>query len=154
MFDTVFHAPTWDCHGCGPFSTLDDYARSVLPTFDRVFSALLDDLHQRGRLDSTLVVATGEFGRSPRINAAGGRDHWPGAWSAVLAGGGVHGGLVLGSTDRHAAAPTDRPVTTGELVATIYHSMGIDPSLPIVLDDGSSFVPLAGARPIREVLRS
>ena len=78
-------------------------------------------------LDSTLVVATGEFGRTPKINAAGGRDHWPGVWSALLAGGGVQGGQVIGASDAHAAGPADRPVAPQELLATMYHGLGIDP---------------------------
>ncbi len=102
MFDTVFNRVTWDCHGSAPFSTLNDYASDLLPTFDRAYGALLDDLERSGRLESTLVVAAGEFGRTPRINAAGGRDHWPGVWSVALAGGGVQGGQVVGSSDAHA----------------------------------------------------
>ncbi len=83
MFETVFNKVTWDCHGTAPFSTLDDYSGHLLPTLDRALSALLDDLRARGLLDSTMVVATGEFGRTPRLNAAGGRDHWPGVWTAL-----------------------------------------------------------------------
>jgi uncharacterized protein (DUF1501 family) len=128
MFETVFNRVTWDCHGARPFSTLDDYRRELLPGFDAAFTALLDDLTRSGRLGSTLVVATGEFGRSPRINASGGRDHWPGAWSALLAGGGVRGGQVIGATDAHAAEPADRTVKTTELLTTIYSSLDLDPA--------------------------
>ena len=119
MFDTVFNRVTWDCHGSAPFSTLDDYRRELLPTFDQAFAALIDDLERRGRLATTLVVAAGEFGRTPRLNASGGRDHWPGVWSVVLAGGGVRGGQVVGASDGHAAAPADRPVTLPDLLATL-----------------------------------
>ena len=105
MFETVFNRITWDCHGRAPFSTLDDYARVLLPEFDRAFSALIDDLERRGRLDSTLVIAAGEFGRTPRINSAGGRDHWPGVWSIALAGGGVRGGQVLAQATRTRLIP-------------------------------------------------
>ena len=80
MFETVFRRATWDCHGSRPFSTFDDYKREVLPTFDTSLSTLIDDLDSQGMMGSTLVVATGEFGRTPRLNAAGGRDHWPGVW--------------------------------------------------------------------------
>ena len=116
MFDTVFNRVTWDCHGAAPFSTLDDYASDLLPTFDQAFTALIDDLERRGRLETTLVVAAGEFGRTPRLNASGGRDHWPGVWSVVLAGGGVRGGQVVGASDAHATAPADRPVTPEDLL--------------------------------------
>ena len=101
--------------------------REVLPTFDRAFTALIDDLERSGRLETTLVVAAGEFGRTPRLNASGGRDHWPGVWSVVLAGGGVRGGQVVGASDAHAGAPADRPVTPSDLLATMYHRLGIDP---------------------------
>jgi uncharacterized protein (DUF1501 family) len=74
------------------------------------------------------VAAVGEFGRTPRINASGGRDHWPGVWSAALAGGGVQGGRVVGASDAHAAAPVDRPVSPGEWLATMHHALGLDPS--------------------------
>ena len=99
MFQTVFNQITWDCHGAAPFSTLDDYARVLLPDLDRAFAALIDDLDRRGRLESTLVVAAGEFGRTPRINSSGGRDHWPGVWSIAMAGGGIRAGQVVGASD-------------------------------------------------------
>jgi Protein of unknown function (DUF1501) len=151
MFETVFHRVTWDCHGLAPFSTLHDYERELLPLFDQAFSALLDDLAQRGRLDSTLVVAAGEFGRTPRINAAGGRDHWPGVWSIALAGGGVQGGQVIGSSDPHAGSPADRPVTLPNLLATIYHSLGIAQSQTLSARHGLAFRLIGDADPIREL---
>jgi uncharacterized protein (DUF1501 family) len=125
MYPSVFGAPSWDVHGAAPFSTFDDYARIVLPTFDRAFTALLDDLDVRGRLGSTLVLATGEFGRTPKLNPRGGRDHWPGAWTALAAGGGVQGGQAIGKTDAHAAEPKDRPIATTELAATIADGLGL-----------------------------
>ncbi|OJW13636.1 MAG: hypothetical protein BGO49_29300 [Planctomycetales bacterium 71-10] len=142
MYETVFNRVSWDCHGSRPFSTMDDYRREVLPTFDRAFSALIDDLDARGMLATTLVAAVGEFGRTPRINESGGRDHWPGVWSGLMAGGGVRGGRVVGASDARAAEPADRPVSPGEWLATIRLALGIRPSLA---DD-----PLA-ARPIGEL---
>ncbi len=151
MYETVFNRPSWDCHGSRPFSTFDDYARDVLPTFDRAFSALLDDLSARGLLETTLVVATGEFGRTPRLNASGGRDHWPGVWTAALAGGGTRGGQVIGSSDPHASAPSDRPVRPAELVATMYRSLGIDPASRLALGvEGAELALVEDARPITE----
>ncbi|WP_422930413.1 DUF1501 domain-containing protein [Singulisphaera sp. PoT] len=152
MYETVFRGATWDCHGTGPFSTLADYATEVLPTFDRAYSALLDDLDSRGLLDSTLVVATGEFGRSPRLNAAGGRDHWPGVWSALLAGGGTRAGEVIGASDSNGSSPADRPVRPAELVATVYRSLGIDPSLTYSLESGEVVSLLDQANHLREAL--
>jgi hypothetical protein len=151
MFDSVFNRVSWDCHGTRPFSTLDDYQREVLPTFDAAISALIDDLECTGRLGSTLVVATGEFGRTPRINAAGGRDHWPGVWSAVIAGGGVCGGRVIGASDEIGAVPADRPVTPSELLATIYRSLGIDPTLTLVHADATIQPLCGGSVPIAEI---
>jgi hypothetical protein len=151
MYQTVFNQVTWDCHGARPFSTLDDYAREVLPSFDLAFSALLDDLDRRGLLDSTFVVATGEFGRTPRLNAAGGRDHWPGVWSAVVAGGGTVGGQVVGASDATASSPADRPVAPAELVATMYRSLAIDPSQSHTLGQGMPVALVEQAAPIAEL---
>jgi hypothetical protein len=151
MYATVFNQVTWDCHGSAPFSTLEDYARDLLPTLDRAFSALIDDLDHRGRFDSTLVAAAGEFGRTPRLNASGGRDHWPGVWSVALAGGGVRGGQVIGASDADAGAPSDCPVTPQDLLATIYHSLGIDASQYLSGTDGRSMPIVEDGEPIRDL---
>jgi hypothetical protein len=151
MFQNVFNQVTWDCHGAAPFSTLDDYARIVLPDFDRAFAALIDDLTSRGRLESTLVVAAGEFGRTPRINSAGGRDHWPGVWSIALAGGGIRAGQVVGASDAEAAYPAERPVTLKDVLASIYHSMGIDARQHLSRPGGEPFALVEGGYPIREL---
>jgi hypothetical protein len=151
MCETVFDRVTWDCHGSSPFSTLFDYAHTLLPDFDRAFTALIDDLEARGLLDTTLVLAAGEFGRTPRLNAAGGRDHWPGVWSIVLAGGGVRGGQVVGSSDAHASSPAGRPVTSPDLLATVYHSLGIDHSQYFTGSDGQPSALVDGGETIREL---
>jgi uncharacterized protein (DUF1501 family) len=150
MFDTVFGRVTWDCHADGGLlhSTLYDYREMLCPMFDQAYSTLLDDLQQRGLLDSTLVVATGEFGRTPRLNGRGGRDHWPSAWSALLAGGGVQGGRVIGATDRFGSEPRDRPVSPAELAASIYYALGLDPRMPM---PGDQSLPLADAAPVGEL---
>jgi hypothetical protein len=95
------------------------------PWMDQAYAALLEDLRQRGLLEQTLVVAVGEFGRSPRINHAAGRDHWEHCYSALIAGGGVRGGRVVGESDRRAERPHDRPLTPADLAATIHHAVGI-----------------------------
>jgi hypothetical protein len=113
--------------------------RSLLPMFDRGFSALLEDLHQRGLLDETLVVAMGEFGRTPRVGQItssagadrGGRDHWPHCYTVLFAGGGLPGGAVYGASDADAAYPARDPVTPPDIAATIYCALGIDPSTTI-----------------------
>jgi uncharacterized protein (DUF1501 family) len=152
MFDTVFNEITWDCHA-DPSSlptTLADYRDTLCPMFDRAYSALLGDLQQRGLLDTTLVVAMGEFGRTPLLNPRGGRDHWPGVWSVLFAGAGVRGGQVVGASDADGAEPKDRPVNPAEIAATVYHAMGIDPRTTLAGPDGKA-LPLADAQPVREL---
>jgi hypothetical protein len=107
----VYGSPTWDAHGWKPFSTFADYRDTVGPAFDLSFSSLLEDLTRRGLLDTTLVVAMGEFGRSPKINPSGGRDHWPRCSTVLMAGGGIEGGQIYGSSDRFGAEPRDNPVS-------------------------------------------
>ncbi|MCI0465136.1 MAG: DUF1501 domain-containing protein [Gemmataceae bacterium] len=138
----------WDTHA-NNFRQLKD---SLLPPFDRAFAALLEDLDQRGLLGETLVVCLGEFGRTPAINRQAGRDHWAACNSVVLAGGGVRGGQVYGSSDRQAAYPATNPVTPQNLAATIYHALGIpldtelrDPlGRPLTLCTGTPLTGLFG----------
>ncbi len=112
----------WDTHGDN-----DKRHRDILvPPFDQTFSALLDDLHQRGLLESTLVIAMGEFGRGPNVNPGRGRDHWPQCWSVALGGGGIRGGRVVGASDERGGYVADRMVTMGDLFATLYKALGID----------------------------
>jgi len=151
MFDSLVGRVTWDCHANSNWApaTLSDYRNSLCPDFDHVVSMLLDDLEQRGLLEETLVIAAGEFGRTPRINVQGGRDHWPGVWSALLAGGGIAGGQVLGASDAHGTVPAERPVSPAELAATILHTLGVDLSTRLALPQGTE-IALADADPIRE----
>jgi uncharacterized protein (DUF1501 family) len=111
----------WDTHG-QIFSQLRD---RLLPELDAALSTLLRDLASRGLLEKTLVVCVGDFGRTSRINAFAGRDHWPAAQSVLLAGAGVRGGQVIGATDRHGAEVIERPVHPEDIVATIRHVMGL-----------------------------
>jgi hypothetical protein len=99
----------------------------LLPPTDAALASLLEDLAERGLLEETLVLVIGEFGRTPKFNSAGGRDHWPSCFSVVVAGGGVRGGQVYGSSDSQAAYPTSNPVTPEDLMATLYHRLGVDP---------------------------
>ena len=126
MFETVFNEITWDIHGSRPFTPISAYRDIVGPWFDNGYSSLLEELGQRGLLENTLVVAMGEFGRTPKINPAGGRDHWPQCWTILFAGGSVKGGQVVGASDELGAYPKDRPVPSAEVAATIYHALGID----------------------------
>ncbi len=102
-------------------------SKSIFPVFDQAFSTLLEDLEQRGLLESTLVLAIGEFGRTPHINHSAGRDHWPGVFSIAAAGAGIEGGQVIGSSDAQGGAPKDRPISIEDLGATIYKKLGIEP---------------------------
>ena len=108
----------------------------LVPSLDLAFSALVEDLQDRGLLDETLIVVMGEFGRTPKLNTQGGRDHWPRVFSVALAGGGVVGGQVIGSSDSVGEGPQDRPVTPSDLAATIYTLLGIDPKLELHTPDG------------------
>jgi hypothetical protein len=152
MFDGLTNPVTWDCHAHGRWtsSNLYDYRDTLCPDFDRACAALLDDLAERGLLEQTLVVATGEFGRTPRINDFGGRDHWTNVWSALVAGGGTHGGRIIGASDPRGAYPADRPISPAELAATIFESLGIDPKQELALPEGRTS-PLADGDPIAEL---
>src|SRR3954471_2184029 len=125
-FITVFNEITWDIHGSKPFTSIEGMRDLVAPMYDQGYSALLEDLAQRGMLDNTLVCNLAEFGRTPKVNPAGGRDHWPGVWTVGFAGGGVKGGRVIGKSDEVGGYPAERPVTPASIVATIYQSLGID----------------------------
>lgn len=132
MFETVFNETTWDIHGSAPFSPIECYKNEVGPNFDTAYSALLDDLSGRGLLSNTMVLAFGEFGRTPKINPAGGRDHHPACWSTLFAGGPIQGGRVVGASDETGHSPKDRPVNPAEIAATVFHGLGIrlDTELP------------------------
>ena len=126
--------------------------RVMAPIVDTIVSALLIDLEQRGLVDSTLVIVMGEMGRTPRVNAKAGRDHWPQCGFVLLAGGGTKRGFVLGKTDSEAAYAIERPVSAGDLVATIYQLLGINPQ-STVPDLTGRPVPIAhGGEPVWEVL--
>ncbi len=111
----------WDDH-----YTIEKNLRKRLPPYDQALTTLIEDLTQRGQIDRVLVAAFGEFGRAPRIDQHAGRGHWPGAASAVFAGGGIRGGQVIGSTVSNGAEPKDRPLGPGDLLASLYHVVGID----------------------------
>ncbi len=127
MFETVFDEITWDIHGSRPFTDIAEMSRLVAPNFDRAFSTLLEDLKDRGLLETTIVTAMGEFGRTPKINPAGGRDHHPGVWTILMGGGPIKGGRVVGESDELGYAPKSRPVTPGMVAATIYKGLGLEP---------------------------
>jgi uncharacterized protein (DUF1501 family) len=127
MFETVFDELTWDIHGSKPFTDITEMAKVIAPNFDQGYSALLTDLADRGLLSNTIVMATGEFGRTPKINPAGGRDHHPGVWSMLIGGGPIQGGRIVGESDDLGYAPKTRPVMPAEVAATVYKGLGLDP---------------------------
>ena len=149
--DSAVDNPMWDTHA----QNADRLQDVLCPQFDVTFTALLDDLAQRGLLDETLVVVIGEFGRTPRINSQGGRDHWGRVFSFALAGAGIAGGQVLGASDRLGAAPATDPIRPHDLTATIYHLLGIDPhgvfydksNRPHLLTPGEPLYRLLGTAP-------
>lgn len=115
----------WDWHA-NREGSIEYLSRKYLPVFDHALAVFLQDLEERGLLEQTTVIVWGEFGRTPRINAKGGRDHWPGTQSVLLAGGGIQGGRVVGQTDRVGGVPLDRPVHVQEVFASLYQNLGID----------------------------
>lgn len=125
-FLTVFNEVTWDIHGSKPFTSIEGMKEIVAPMYDQAYGALMEDLTERGLLEETLVCNLAEFGRTPRVNPAGGRDHWPQCWSVYFAGGGVQGGRVVGKSDPVGGYPAERPVSPSEIAATIFHSLGLD----------------------------
>ncbi len=152
MFETVFDEVTWDIHGSRPFTDIQQMAREVVPNFDRAYTALLEDLHERGLLQRTIVTAMGEFGRTPKINPAGGRDHHPGVWTIIIGGGPIRGGRVIGESDELGYIPKRRPTTPAEVAATIYRGLGIDIHRELPGAQGRP-IPLVdyGVQPINEL---
>ena len=139
--------PLWDTHR-------DNAARlrnNLCPPFDQAFSTLILDLKSRGLLDETLVAVFGEFGRSPKINKNGGRDHWGSCFSGVLAGAGIEGGQVIGASDHLGGYPSERPISGPELHATLLHRLGIDPN-SLFQDRLGRPTPISEAKPIRELV--
>jgi hypothetical protein len=153
---------TWDCYrerlNVGD-QAWDTHAQNflnlknvLLPGLDATFAALMSDLDERGLLDETLVVVMSDFGRTPNVNANAGRDHWSYCYSVLLAGAGIRGGSVYGESDRHAASVRDRPVKTGDICATIYRCLGIDPEM-LIYDRAGRPIPVAqGGRAIEDIL--
>ncbi len=151
-FLTVFNEVTWDIHGSKPFTSVEGMQAKICPMYDQAYSALIEDLDERGMLDRTMVCNLAEFGRTPRVNPAGGRDHWPQCFSVYFAGGGVRGGQVVGASDPIGGVPADRPVEPAEIVATIFRSLGFDPQLTLPGPGGRPY-PLVdqGHYPIHEL---
>src|SRR5438874_1105873 len=151
-FITVFDEITWDIHGSKPFTSIQGMKEIVAPMYDQGYSALIEDLSQRGMLDKTMVCNLAEFGRTPRINPAGGRDHWPQCWTVYFAGGGVKGGRVIGRSDDIGAYPAERPTNPSEVVATIFHSLGINLETELPGPQGRPFpVVNSGTHEIKEL---
>lgn len=138
----------WDTHG----DLLPRY-RQIIPPMDQAFSALIEDLSQRGLLDDTLVINAGEFGRTPRMNQQGGRDHWPNVYSVVLAGGGIRGGQEFGSSDSLGSEPRSQAVSPADILATLWHQLGVSPSREIH-DRLNRPYPISSGRVLRELVSS
>jgi uncharacterized protein (DUF1501 family) len=152
MFETVFDEITWDIHGSKPFTDIQEMSKLVAPNFDQAYSTLLEELQERGLLSNTMVLGMGEFGRTPKINPAGGRDHHPGVWTIIMGGGPLQGGRVVGESDELGYAPKSRPVTPGEVAATVFRGLGLDPHHDLPGPQGRP-LPLAeySLQPIKEL---
>ncbi len=152
-FDTVFGISCWDMHadGGGLNNTYADYENLLCPQFDWAFTALIEDLTQRGMLDDTVVCVLSEMGRTPGINGRGGRDHHPGAWTNFMAGGPIRGGQVIGSTDKTGSRPQNNPIEPPQILASIYHAMGIDLETTMMPGPGNRPIRLIEAEPISQL---
>jgi len=142
----------WDTHGPANVLGFPKMREQLCPTLDRSFSALVEDLHQRGMEKDVVVVVWGEFGRSPRINKDAGRDHWLPAMSAVIAGGGLTMGQVIGSTDSRGEYPKDRPYKISNVLSTLYRAIGIDPAMTLLDASGRPRYLLDEREPVAELL--
>ena len=139
---------TWDTHKDN-FNILKN---RLVPPMEQAYAALLDDLEERGLLDSTLVVWMGEFGRTPKINAEVGRDHWPGCYSVLLAGGGIRGGQIVGASDAIGAYPKERPISPADIHATVFAALGYDSNQIAYQSSDGRPIPLSDGTPIGELL--
>lgn len=139
----------WDTHD----NNFNMLKHLLLPFLDRALSALLDDLENRGLLESTLVVCTGDMGRTPKVNARAGRDHWTQCGFALFAGGGTRPGVIYGTSDKIAAYPVDHPVSAGDLVATVYDLVGVDPESTVPDHTNRPIHISHGGQPIRGILK-
>lgn len=146
---------TWDFPGDNSWDTHADnfgWLRGALPSLDATYSALMEDLETRGLLDETLVVMMSDMGRTPQVNRNAGRDHWTYCYTVLFAGAGIRGGTVYGASDAHAAYVKEKPVGTGDICATIYQCLGIDPEM-LIRDRGGRPMPVAhGGKPIHDIL--
>lgn len=149
-FVTTVNGPSivWDTHS----DNFNSLKKRLVPPMEMAFAALLDDLDQRGLLESTLVIWMGDFGRTPTINANAGRDHWPQCYSVVLAGGGIRGGQVVGVSDATASYPKDRPLTPADIHATVFAALGYDPHAITYASAEGRPMPLSEGTPIAELL--
>ena len=139
---------TWDTH----VNNFESLKNKLLPDYDQGFAALIEDLAQRGQLDNTLVMSWGEFGRTPRINKDAGRDHWPNVFSVAMAGGGLKRGFVLGESDARAEFPKERPVSPQDVLATMYHQLGIDQTKSYINEADRPVQILNYGDPIKEII--
>lgn len=142
----------YDSHSVPPYPPHLTWARDeLLPPTDQAFASLVEDLDARGLLDQTIVIMLGEFGRTPRFNKYGGRDHWPSCYSAVVAGGGFRRGHVHGMSDKITAIPTQDPVTPADVLATALSQLGVDPA-EMVFDLQDRPLPLCEGRPVKALI--
>jgi uncharacterized protein (DUF1501 family) len=138
----------WDTHS----NNFHSLKTALLPPLDAAMSTLFNDLADRGLLETTMVLVTGEFGRTPRINKDAGRDHWGPSFTLMIGGGGLQGGRVVGSSDKHASKPADNPIGPEDLAATIHHQMGIDPDEQFLTPEGRPIKIVNEGQIIRELM--
>jgi uncharacterized protein (DUF1501 family) len=149
-FVTTVNGPsiTWDTHK----DNFNQLRNRLVPPMEQAYTALLDDLQERGLFEQTLVIWMGDFGRTPKINADAGRDHWPQCYSMVLGGGGIRGGLVIGESDSTGAVPRSRPTTPADIHATVFRALGYQAEQIVYHQVDGRPVPVCDGQPITELL--
>jgi uncharacterized protein (DUF1501 family) len=140
--------PGWDTHR----DNFNDLKGKLLPVLDMAYSGLLQDLHDRGLMESTMVLCLGEFGRTPKINSEAGRDHWPATQVIAMGGGGIKTGVVLGETNERSEFPTERPVSVQDFCATTLRALGIPLDLEFRTGENRPITVVKGGEPIAELL--
>jgi hypothetical protein len=151
-FLTVFDEITWDIHGSKPFTSIEGMKNIVAPMYDQAYSALVEDLEVRGLLEDTLVCNLAEFGRTPKVNPAGGRDHWPKVFTTVMAGGGLKKGIVYGSSNSTASEPEDNPLTVEDWATTVYDRLGIIADKELMAPGDRPIEIVDGGRVVKEII--
>ena len=152
MYPDGHDGPTWDAHGSAPFADLTAYRTHCGPRFDNAYVSLIEDLQARGLYDSTIVLATGRWGRAPLVNRHGGRARWPHCWTLLIGGGGLRGAKIIGASDDLGGYPVERPTTPDDIAATLRLALNLEPDFVSAKPRAAATSPALAAQPLFELL--